>query len=478
MNTESSVRVRIAPSPTGNIHVGLARTALFNELFARKHAGAFIIRIEDTDKKRSKPEYEQAITEGLKWIGLTWQEGPDIGGEYGPYRQSERTRLYKEVLLKLVESGAAYICYCAPKEKGGGETHTCDCSVAPGDINTAKKYVIRLRVEPQKISFTDIIRGEVSVHTDSFGGDFVIARSVDDPLFHLAVVVDDALMNITHVIRGEDHLHNTIKHILLQRACGYSQPQYAHLPLLLDEQRRKLSKRAGETNLLAYRDMGYLPQAMLNYLALLGWAPKDNQEIFSHEELVQTFSLGDVQKSGAIFSIEKLKSINKHYIRQLSPAELFKQSKPFLEQQNIDISDEQHITAALVTEQERVTTLAELPEVVMFFLPGWEADYSPEMLVWKKSTPARTTELLAMLKDQLQDISADQYSADGLQDTLLAWIDTENLGRGDTLWPMRVALTGREKSPGPFEVAGVLGKEETLRRVTIAQEKITHANIS
>lgn len=472
--SDTPIRVRIAPSPTGNLHVGTARAALFNELFARNHGGAFVIRIEDTDAERSKVEYEQTIMEGFSWLGITWDEGPDVGGPYAPYRQSERKEHHTKALEKLLADGHAYRCYCAPKEKSGGEVHTCKCpDISEHDSTT--RFVIRLKVEPQEISFTDDIRGEVTVHTNSFGGDFVIARSIDDPLFHLAVVVDDADMKITHVIRGEDHLHNTIKHILIQRACGYTQPQYAHLPLLLDEQRRKLSKRAGETNLLAYRDMGYLPEAMLNYLALLGWGAKDNQEIFSHEELIDAFSLATVQKGGAIFSLQKLQSINKHYIRQLSPEELLTRTMPYLTQAGINTSNEAHIMAALTTEQERVATLSELPGAIAFFLPTWNATYEPQMLVWKKSTPERTKELLELLRDKLEAIPGDQYTPDFLQDLLMAWIDEKDLGRGDTLWPLRIALTGQEKSPGPFEVAAVLGKDVTLERIDIARNIISNA---
>jgi len=228
MNNPSPVRVRIAPSPTGNLHVGTARAALFNELFARHNNGTFILRIEDTDTARSEAQYEQSIIDGLTWLGLTWQEGPNIGGDRGPYRQSEKTDRYTKALEQLLESGRAYRCTCAQKERGTGAipVHFCACDTA-GHTDG----VIRLKVTPEKVTFTDHIRGNVSVHTDSFGGDFVIARSITDPLYHLAVVCDDADMAITHVIRGEDHLHNTIKHILIQRALGFTQPEYAHLPL-------------------------------------------------------------------------------------------------------------------------------------------------------------------------------------------------------------------------------------------------------
>ncbi|OGY34081.1 MAG: hypothetical protein A3D99_02200 [Candidatus Andersenbacteria bacterium RIFCSPHIGHO2_12_FULL_45_11] len=431
---ETPVRVRIAPSPTGNLHVGTARTSLFNELFARHHNGKFIVRIEDTDKERSKPEYEQAILEGLTWLGVTWDEGPDIGGEYGPYRQSERTESYTQALQQLLDTGKAY------KE---GEA-------------------IRLKVEPQTVTFHDLSRGDIAIDTKSFEGDFIIARNINDPVFHLAVVCDDAAMKISHVIRGEDHIHNTAKHILIQKALGYPQPEYAHLPLLLDAQRKKLSKRNQETNLLAYRDMGFLPEAMLNYLALLGWNPGDEREFFTHEELATAFSMERVQKGGAIFSTEKLTAINKHYIRSLSVPELM---------QRAGISEENDATAkAVALEQERISTLTELPEAIAFASPEWQATYPPSMLVWKKSTAEATKTILADLITKVVQYEKGDFTALQLQEYLIAWIDSGGLGRGDVLWPMRVALTGREHSPGPFEIAEVVGKNETIRRLTAARD--------
>lgn len=446
----SDVRVRIAPSPTGNLHVGTARAALFNELFARQHNGSFVIRIEDTDQERSKPAFEENILEGLEWLGLTWDEGPDKAGDYGPYRQSERRELHQQALQQLLDSGAA--------RQGEGET-------------------IVLNVEPQEVVFQDIVRGEVTVHTDSFEGSFIIARSPKDPLFHLAVVADDAAMNITHVIRGEDHLHNTAKHILIQRALGYKTPIYAHLPLLLDEKRAKLSKRSGETSLLAYRDRGYLPAAMLNYLALLGWNGGDDRELFSHEELIEGFSLERVQKAGAIFSMHKLDSLNKQYLTNLSDEELLQWGEKHYEQANISIQDDLRLLAALKTELGRFSSYnigdQTLSDVMRWYEIGALLQYDSGLLVWRKSDAKATAHLLLKLGEKLSDLSEDQFTLDQLEKELLEWIDSEDLGRGDTLWPMRVALTGREHSPGPFEVASILGKEETVTRIRAAQERLT-----
>lgn len=442
----ANVRTRIAPSPTGYLHVGTARTALFNELMAHNAGGQFIVRVEDTDKERNKSEYEAIILDALHWLGLTWNEGPDVGGPFGPYRQSERTDFYHAAIKKLLDAGTAY-------QEAGSE-------------------VVRLKVVPQEITFDDIIRGSVSLHSDAWGGDFVIARSASDPVFHLAVVVDDAAMEISHVVRGEDHLTNTGRHILLQRALGLRQPQYAHLPLLLDSQRRKLSKRTGEVSLLAYRDKGYLPEAMLNYLALLGWNPKIDSEFFTHDELTQRFSFNGVQKAGAIFSEEKLQAINKHYLRQLSPEEFMEKAHPLLVRAGYDLKDIAFWTRAAVTEQERVATLEELAERLSYFKPDWPADFTTSLLVWKKSTPAATREILQKLYDLFSSTSDDDFTEKNLSQILLTWIQESRQSRGDVLWPLRVALTGFQHSPGPFEVAAALGKRAVLSRLTSAIRKI------
>lgn len=467
-NQDNHIRVRIAPSPTGNLHVGTARSALYNELFARHTKGSFIIRIEDTDQARSKTEYETAILDGLRWLGIHWSEGPDIGGDYGPYRQSERTAEYTKALETLLDAKKAYRCTCAPREKGGEVTvHSCDC-----DTKNNEKGVIRLKVAPELILFTDSVRGEVKVHTNSFGGDFVIARDINDPLFHLAVVCDDEAMKITHVIRGEDHLHNTIKHILIQRALGYSQPLYAHLPLLLDEQRRKLSKRSGETNVLAYRDMGFLPHTMVNYLALLGWNPGDDREYYTHEELAEAFTLERVQKGGAIFSIVKLAAMNKHYLLELPDEQLLAWALYHYTKNNIPVANPDRLLRAVKTELGRFSSYdvdgTPLYAALSWHEETWKPTYAPELLVWKKSTKEAARDLLNELITLLTELPEDQFTKQRIEEYVMNWIDTNEKGRGDTLWPMRVALTGREYSPGPFEISSVIGKNDTIARLQAA----------
>ncbi len=461
----STPRLRIPPSPTGNLHVGTARTALFNELFAHKHKGAFIIRIEDTDPARSKPEFQENILEGFKWLGITWQEGPDIGGKYGPYIQSERVARHNEAVKQLLALGKAYYCTCLEREQ------SCDCKQKN---NT--EGAVRLIVAAKEVSFEDPIRGTVTVHTDSFGGDFVIARSDGSPLYHLAVVCDDHDMSITHIIRGEDHIHNTIKHILIQEALGYSRPIYAHLPLLLDEQRKKLSKRSGETSLLVYRDNGFLPQTMVNYLALLGWNPGDEREYFTHEELIQEFSLERVQKGGAIFSLVKLSAMNKHYLSQLSDEDLLVWATTHYDMNSIPVRDPERLLSALKTELGRFASYdvdgQPLHEAMNWHASDWNPSYDPNLLVWKKSPKEATEIILQELFDIMQTIPEWEYTAKHLETFLITWIDTNKKGRGDVLWPLRVALTGREHSPAPFAIASVIGKSDVLRRLQHARDSL------
>ncbi|MFH1354288.1 MAG: glutamate--tRNA ligase [bacterium] len=433
------VTTRIAPSPTGPLHVGTARVALFNELFARKTGGSFVVRIEDTDKERSEEKYVQDIIDGLTWLGIEWD------GEIA--RQSERGDLYEAAIKRLLDNGAAY------QEKGS--------------------QAVKFKVEEEEVSFNDLIRGEIKVPTDMWGGDFIIARTPQDPLYHLAVVVDDAAMGISHVIRGEDHISNTPRHILLQRALGYQEPQWAHLPLLLNEQRRKLSKRDGAVSLLKYHKDGYLPEALLNYLALLGWNPGDDREFFTHEELIDVFELKKVQKGGAVFCLSKLAAINKHYLRKLSGQELLTQVRPYLDETEIKGLDDAYLAAALATEQERVSTLGEFKAAIQFFLPQWKGEYELELLVWRGSTKEAAEALLQKLEQKLDVTPETDFNKEKLERELLQWIDEEKLGRGDVLWPMRVALTGQANSPGPFEVAAVLGKEETRRRLVKALDKLS-----
>lgn len=448
------VRTRIAPSPTGHLHIGTARTALFNELFAHQHQGQFIVRVEDTDQARSKTEYEQSILQGLEWLGLPWDEGPDRGGDYGPYRQSERKTagIYQEAIERLLSSGQAY--------------------------QVTDSQAIKLKVPSDAVQFSDLIRGEITVEPQTWGGDFIIARSIDDPVFHLAVVVDDFLMKISHVIRGEDHLTNTARHILLQRALGYTTPQYAHLPLLLDANRHKLSKRTGTTDLIQYRDQGYLPESVLNYLALLGWNPKDDQEFFTHDQLLKKFSIKGIQKGGAVVNLSKLDSINKARLQALPDRQLLAWGKHyFLEggkdrQEKFSPVSDPVLTAGLKCEQGRVSSYAGLDITLAWLRPNWSLpDNIKNELVWRESDQPSTIKNLQALINLIKDY-AGEFTSQELNQHILAWLDAQKLGRGEVLWPMRFALTGLSASPGPFDIAAALGKQVTVKRLEKAVERL------
>lgn len=430
-----TVRVRLAPSPTGPLHVGTARTALFNMLFARHHGGAFLLRLEDTDRERSKPAYERELIEGLRWLGLTWDEGPDVGGPHAPYRQSERTARYRVVLEQLLREGKAY-------EQEGA---------------------ILLRVAPEAVTVHDHIRGDVRFPAEE-QQDFVIARGLDDPLFHLAVVVDDAAMEITHVIRGEDHLSNTPRHILLQRALGLPTPQYAHLPLLLDAERKKLSKRTVQTGLLAYRDEGYLPEAVMNFLALLGWNPKTTDEIFTLPALVERFDLSGVQKGGAVFDLKKLRWLQRAHLKQIESKTLVKHAQPFTG--GFRVRDLQN---SLEVWRDHGLLLRELPDALAIEVQP--PNLVREDIPWRGVSAEKTHAALRFAEEMIEKLPDGAWDTPkGLQAAFCDAVDAAAWDRGAVLWPVRYALSGRRESAGPGEIAHNLGKDETLRRIRRARE--------
>lgn len=472
----------MAPSPTGFLHVGTARTTLFNWLFARHHEGVFILRSEDTDRERSKPEHELTLIEGLKWLGIEWDEGPDLApdgtlitkGDYGPYRQSERTSLYHEYLQKLIDSGHAYYCFCT-KEELDAERKTMEAAGLPPIYSGRCKTnpptgriasVIRFIVPTRKVSFDDMIRDRVEFDATLFG-DIVIAKNLDEPLYNVANVIDDYLMKITHVIRGEEHLANTPKQILLWEAFGFGEfPRYAHLPLILNADRSKMSKRTNKASLLEYREEGYLPEALLNFLSLLGWHPEGDEEIMSADTIIEKFSIERVQKSGAIFNPEKLDWMNAQYIKQLSVDDLFAYIQPILEKNEL-VASRELVTKILVVERDRFKKLSDIIEfdAFIFQLP----EYDASLLNWKTTDPAITKQVLAELTSLLSEYAGD-YSRDSIMTALDPLITTYD--KGSVLWPLRVALSGQKASPDPLAIAGILGKEEVTRRLEIAIEKL------
>ncbi|KKU06235.1 MAG: Glutamate-tRNA ligase [Parcubacteria group bacterium GW2011_GWA2_45_30] len=482
----SNIRVRIAPSPTGPLHVGTARTALFNYLFARHHDGKFILRIEDTDLERSDKKYEEDIFEGLRWLGIEADESPECSGPHGPYRQSERIKIYKKYIQKLLDERRAFYCFHSKKELEEEkekllaakhppihlcEYRTLDPAEAAMFTQAKSDYIIRFKTPSgRKIEFQDLIRGDVSFDSDLLG-DFSIAKRVDVPLYNFAVIIDDETMEISHVIRGEDHISNTPKQLLLIEALGFKIPQYAHLPLILGSDRSKLSKRHGPASVNEYRAAGYLPEALFNFLALLGWNSGNDREFFSKKELIKEFSLEKVQKSGAIFDITKLDWMNGEYIRKKSAKELLELCQPFLadflQNQNSKIKiQNDYLEKIIKLEQPRLKKLAEIGERTEYFF--WAPEYDKELLCWKNMSD---TELIASLEAAEKIISNFQtpISKEKIEEAFLKEIGEGDKGR--ILWPLRVALTGKKASPGPFEIMEILGIEESLRRIAAAKQK-------
>jgi glutamyl-tRNA synthetase len=443
----NSVVTRFAPSPTGFLHAGNYRTAVFAYLFAKHSGGSFILRIEDTDTARSKPEYETNILEALAWLNLSADQ---------QYRQSEQKARHRELLEKLVAADSAYLSKETIKN--------------PGD----REEVIRFRNPGGSISFTDVVRGEIKMDVGDLG-DFIIARSFDEPIFHFAVVVDDADEKVTHVIRGEDHISNTPRQILIQRALGFASPIYAHLPLILGNDRTKLSKRRGAKALTEYRDLGFLPEAMLNYLAFLGWNPGGNREYLSRDELIKAFDLSRVQKGSAIFDETKLLSVNQHWMRELSDEKFIKcldfvnpsSDDGFTKSLNSGI-----LQKAIPLLKERARTFGEAREM----LSGELAFLSQEPILDRsilltKELPDRPDMAKSALEAILKVIEglSEDVTAEAAKSAIMPLTDAEEAkergSRGAMLWPLRYALSGQEHSPDPFTLISIIGKEKTISRI-------------
>lgn len=490
---EKPVRVRFAPSPTGFLHIGSARTALFNFIFAKKYEGKFVLRIEDTDRERSRQEFEEDIITSLRWLGIEWDEGPDNGGDFGPYRQSERAEIYEKYLRKLLDENRAYYCFCSKEElekdrqmmlaqglspKYGGRCRNLSEEEREKHIKENTESVMRIKMPEAKISFIDIIRGKVEFDASLFG-DIVIAKDVRAPLYNFAVVVDDFEMRITHVIRGEDHLSNTPKQIVFQKILGFEDVKYAHLPLILAPNRSKMSKRFMETSLNEYRKGGYLPEAVVNFLALLGWHPgltdkeKGERELFSLGDLIERFDFKSIQKAGAVFNIEKLEWFNAQYIRRASAERLVELLVGFLPEEWH--KNRQTLIKIVALERERAERLTDFYSLSEFFfsLP----EYPPKLLFWQpersideSDTAKKTREALQIVRREIDSVFKVDFTRSNLEKRIMPI--TEVWGRGAILWPLRVTLSGQPASPPPFEIMDILGKEETLKRINLAIEKL------
>ncbi len=430
---------RFAPSPTGLLHGGNYRTAVFAYLFAKKNGGKFIVRIEDTDRERSKKEYEENILETLSWLGL-------IHDEF--YRQSEHVERHTKALTELIEKGTAYISKETPTEAG------------------QRSEVIRFRNPKVPVTFIDAIRGPITTDTTDLG-DFILARSLSEPVFHFAVVIDDADEGVTHVVRGEDHISNTPRQILIQQALGLPTPTYAHLPLVLSPERTKLSKRRGAKALTEYRDEGYLPEAIINYLALLGWHPEDNQEIFTVSELMEHFDLSRIQKGAGIFDETKLRWFNHEHIKRLTVEEFINRLSTFIRSSGGEAPAFLPQVATII--KERSQTLLEAATVLEHEFGFIEslAPYNTELLLkGAKVEVAAVIKHLHKIIEIVTEINHSSFNAETVREALFPY--ATEVGRGAVLWPMRVALSGLDKSPDPFILAGLLGKEKTLKRLNEA----------
>ncbi len=430
---EQKIVTRFAPSPTGFLHLGSYRTAIFAYLYAKKHKGTFVLRIEDTDKERSKKEYEENIIESLKWLGLSYDKF---------YRQSEHVDTHKKYLEKMIADGNAYISKEEAKDGSG-----------------IIKELVRFKNPNIDVTFHDEIKGEVTMNTTDLG-DFVIAKNLNEPLFHLAVVVDDFEAGVTHVIRGEDHTSNTPRQILIQRAIGASTPIYAHLPLVLGPDKLKLSKRRGALPISVYKDLGFLPEAILNGVAFIGWNPGTEQEIFTHNELVEAFDLSKVQKSPAIFNETKLEWFNKEHIKLLSPAEIEKNILEWLpeEMRNSKLVP---IIMERISKFGDVKNMVEAGELDFFFK---QPEYVKEKLMYKNTSFEKTFLNLSVVIEALSNLNENDFNKEGVKHTLMLIADALP-SRGELLHPVRFALSGLDKSPDPFIIAEILGKNETLSRL-------------
>lgn len=499
------VRVRFAPSPTGPLHIGGVRTALYNYLFAKKNGGDFILRIEDTDSQRFVPGAEDYIIEALTWLGMKFDEGTHIGGNYGPYRQSDRKDIYREYVDKLLDKGAAYIAFDTPEEldvkRESIPNFQYDASTRNDMRNSltlskeevqklieeGAQYVVRFKIEPNEdIIVEDLIRGEVKINS-SVLDDKVLYKSHDNlPTYHLANIVDDHLMKITHVIRGEEWLPSAPLHVLLYRAFGWenTMPQFAHLPLLLKpDGKGKLSKRDGDrlgfpvfplewkdpkTAEISsgYRESGYLPEAVINFLALLGWNPGNDEEIFSMTELIGLFSLERVSKSGAKFDYEKGKWFNHQYIQLKGDDELADLFKPILDKYQINSSKE-YVKKVIVLIKERVSFVKELwDQSSFFFLAPVSYDEKTVKKRWKDESPAEMTELTEVLR------GIEDFSSHNQEKIVKDWIEQKGYHLGNIMNAFRLAVVGEPKGPHMFDITALLGKEETIRRIGVAIKNI------
>lgn len=482
------VRVRIAPSPSGNLHIGTARTALFNYLFAKKNNGKFVLRIEDTDAERTSQEYIDNIFDSLKALGLNWDEGPDVGGPYGPYTQSERFDIYPKYIQKLLDSGFAYECFCTPEEleaeKEEATKNKKPYVYSKKCENLTEEEKAKLRAEGRKpairfniakaqkafhdssiLEFDDIVKGKLHVDTNLLG-DFVIQKSNGAPTYNYAVVIDDMLMKISHVIRGEDHISNTYKQILIYEALGAEVPKFGHLGMILAPDRSKLSKRHGATAVSDFVKQGYLTDALINFVALLGWAPSDGEEIKPVEKIAEDFRINEISSSNSIFEYDKLKWMNSHYIKMLSMDELKQRLMPYLEKYDLSQLTDEQFTRMLEVTREPLVLLSDITDAVSYFF-GDSVEVEPQVQIDVLDTETSQE----VLKTYLEQSKDWEYTEENLHEKLEAfrgYFKEKGIKPKVTMWAIRAAVTGRTRGADMTAILAILGKEKVERRIKAA----------
>ncbi len=480
------IRLRFAPSPTGYMHVGGARTAIFNYLFARHYNGKFILRIEDTDRSRYSEDAEEDIFSSLRWLGLEWDEGPDKGGDFGPYRQSERTDLYKEHTKELIDRGEAYYCFCSKErlenlreeQKSAGEDIGYDrkCRDLPPEeikarLESGEKYVVRLRIpDNRKIVFKDSLRGEIE-HESERLDDFVLVKEDGYPTYHMANIVDDHHMQISHVFRGEEWITSTPKHILLYEAFGWNPPEFVHLPVILDEEGGKLSKRRGAVSVLGFKQEGFLPEALFNFLSLLGWSPGNDREKMSEKEITESFTINTISPKSSVFDRKKLTWMNGLYmpereVESILPGmiEIWKAQGIASEEQLWD-KDRLNRIAELMKDRSKTVNEAALNSFYFFRAPK-EYDKKGAKKRFKEATP----QILRDLAERLRD--ADEFTEKGIENIYRSYADEHGLSGGKLIHPTRLAVSGLSFGPGVFELMEVVGRDEVINRMLRAAEWI------
>jgi len=488
---DKKIRVRFAPSPTGYLHIGGARTALFNWLYARHYKGTFILRIEDTDQVRSTEEAVNVILKGMKWLGLDWDEGPEKGGKYGPYFQMQRLPLYQKYAEQLLKDQKAYYCYCTreelaesrEKQAREGKNPKYDRHCLNLSEEEKKRYeaegrepVIRLKIPAKEITFDDLLRGEVTFDGGLLS-DFVIMKSDGIPTYNYAVVIDDALMKITDVMRGDDHISNTPKQILIYESLGFTIPKFAHIPMIMGQDHTRLSKRHGATSVMEYKRVGYIPEAVVNYIAHLGWSSGDEREIFTKEELIKEFSLDKISKHAAVFSMEKLNWFNSEYLKNMPIDSLTKMLLPFLEENNYikkeDLSPAKlkWLKEVVKLMQGRIKNFSQFIDYADYFFVD-KINIEPQAfdsVLNKEGVPG----ILQALKDKL--FALKSWDEESIENAVREVASSLQIKGGQIIHPTRVSLSGKKVGPGLFELMVVLGQEKTVKRLQEAIEKIEEA---